>query len=77
MIKIKLFGALRLKCGLAGLEVYAGSVKEACRLLSKATGYPEKEFKNCTFMVNGKNVKYSAKLHEGDELMLLSPSGGG
>jgi len=77
MIKIKLFGALRLKCGIAAMDVYAMNVKEACRLLSKATGYPEKEFKNCTFMINGKSVRYSAKLHDGDELTLMSPSGGG
>ena len=52
-------------------------MRDACRLLSKATGFPEKEFKNCMFMINGKNAKYSSKLEDGDELVFLTPSGGG
>lgn len=77
MVTIRIFGALRLKCGMKGMEAYTDSVKDACRIVSKATGYPEKEFKHCLFMVNGQKVKYSAKLSDGDELVFLTPSGGG
>lgn len=77
MVKIKLFGSLRLKCGLPGMEVYTRSVKDACRLLSKATGFPVKEFKNCIIMVNGQNAKYTTALKPGDEVVFLAPSGGG
>ena len=77
MVNIKLFGALRLKCGISHMEVYSSSVKDACRLLSKATGFPEKDFKNCMFMINGQNARYSSKLEDGAELVFLTPSGGG
>lgn len=77
MVKIKLYGTLRLKCGMSGMEVYTDSIKDACGLLSRATGVPEKEFRRCTFAVNGKKVKYAAKLSDGDELVFLTPSGGG
>ena len=77
MVTIKIYGTLRLKCGLGQLETYTGSIKDACRLLALATGTPEKEFKHCTFAVNGKKVGFSAKLKDGDELVLLAPSGGG
>ncbi len=77
MVTIKLFGAMRLKCGIKIMEAYTDSVKDACRILSKATGFPEKDFKNCLFTINGQNAKYSSKLSDGDELVFLTPSGGG
>ena len=77
MIKIKLFGTLRLKTGFKGTEADITSVREAWQLLSDATGLPAKEFKKCIVSVNGKPSKVSAKLQEGDELSFFSPSGGG
>lgn len=77
MVTIKIFGTLRLKCGLGNMEAYTDSVKDACRILALATGTPEKEFRHCTFAVNGKKVGLSAKLKDGDELVFLAPSGGG
>ena len=77
MVTIKIYGTLRLKCGLGQMEAYTGSIKDACRILARATGTPEKEFKHCTFAVNGKKVPYGTSLKDGDELVFLAPSGGG
>ena len=77
MVKIKLFGTLRLKTGFKGTEADISSVREAWELLSKETGLPVKEFKKCIISVNGKQSKPSVKLQEGDELAFFSPSGGG
>lgn len=77
MVKIKLFGTLRLKTGFKGMEADITSVREAWQLLSDQTGLPAKEFRKCIISVNGQQSKASAKLQEGDELALFSPSGGG
>ena len=77
MVTIKLFGSLRLKTGFREMQAYASSVSEACGLLARATGYDKKEFNNCLFVINGRHAKYSSALNEGDELILMSPSGGG
>jgi molybdopterin converting factor small subunit len=77
MVTIKIYGTLRLKCGLGYMETYTDTIKDACRLLSLATGTPEKEFRHCNFAVNGKKVGIGTKLSDGDELVLLAPSGGG
>ena len=80
MIKIKLFGSLRLKTGCKGLEADSQNiktVKEACALMAEATGMTLAEDKNCVIMLNGKQAKISAKVSDGDELVFLAPSGGG
>ena len=77
MVKIKLFGTLRLKTGFKGTEADITSVREAWQLLSDMTGLPVKEFKKCIISVNGSQCKAGIKLQEGDELAFFSPSGGG
>ena len=77
MVKIKLFGTLRLKTGCKGIEVDVSTVKEGCEALSEATGLPFKEIKKCITVVNGAQAKLSAPLQDGDELAFFSPSGGG
>ena len=80
MIKIKLFGSLRLKTGCKGLEADSKDVrtiKEACVLMADTTGMATAEYKNCVIMLNGKQAKISSKLSDGDELVFLAPSGGG
>ena len=80
MIKIKLFGSLRLKTGCKGLEANSKDVrtiKEACVLMADTTGMTTAEYKNCVIMLNGKQAKISSKLSDGDELVFLAPSGGG
>ena len=68
MIKIKLFGSLRLKTGCKGLEADSQnikSVKEACALMGEATGMTLAEYKNCVIMLNGKQAKISSKVERG------------
>lgn len=77
MIKIKLFGTLRLKSGFKEMEADISAVREAWPLLAEATGLPSREFKKCIIALNGKPCKASVKLSDGDELTLFSPSGGG
>ena len=77
MVKIKLFGTLRLKTGFKGMEADIGTVKEACSLMAQATGLKEKEFRKCVVALNGRPCKMSAKVSDGDEVAFLSPSGGG
>lgn len=80
MIKIKLFGSLRLKTGCKGLEADSKDVrtiKEACVLMADTTGMTTAEYKNCVIMLNGKQAKISSKLSDDDELVFLAPSGGG
>lgn len=77
MVSIKLFGSLRLKTGFKGMEAYVSTVKEACEVIARATGWEIRDFKRCVFMVNGKQSKLSAALCDGDELVLMAPSGGG
>lgn len=77
MVKIKLFGSLRLKTGIKELDADISRVKEAFPLLASATGLKEKEFKQCVMLINGKQVKSNAMIFDGDELELLTPAGGG
>ena len=80
MIKIKLFGSLRLKTGCKCLDAQTEdvkTVKDACALMAEATGMKPSEYKNCVIMLNGKQTKLSSKLSDGDELVFLAPSGGG
>ena len=77
MVKIKLFGTLRLKTGFKGTEADITSVKEAWQLLSDKTGLPAKEFKKCIIAINGTPAKAGTPLQEGDEVAFFSPSGGG
>jgi molybdopterin converting factor small subunit len=77
MVKIKLFGTLRLKTGFKETEADISSIREAWEILSEATDTPAKEFRKCIVALNGKPCKASAKLSDGDEITLFSPSGGG
>ena len=80
MINIKLFGSLRLKTGFKGLDADSKdikTVKDACVLMADATGMTVGDYKNCVIMLNGRQIKPSSKLSDGDELVFLAPSGGG
>lgn len=77
MVTVKMFGPLRLKTEFKNFSAELHSVREACAEMEKRTGFPEKEFKACVFMVNGTPAKIRTKLKDGDELVFLAPSGGG
>ena len=77
MVKVKMFGPMRLKAEFRDFEAELSSVKEACTEVSKRTGMAEKELRACVFMINGKLSKLRSELKDGDELVFLAPSGGG
>ena len=77
MVKIKLFGTLRLKTGFKEMEADISGIRQAWDLLAQETGIPAKEFRKCILALNGTPCKASVKLSDGDELTLFSPSGGG
>lgn len=84
MVKVRLFGLLRLDTGLRELELEAGSVKELYPLLLDAakkarpdTTVTAKDIDGCIVMINGKQGKKSSILRSGDEVMLMSPVCGG
>ena len=84
MVKVKLFGLLRLDTGLKELELEANSVKELYPLILEAaptatpvTALTLKDMDGCIVMINGVQGKKSSKLAPGDEVMLMSPVCGG
>lgn len=79
MVKVKLFGLLRLDTGLKELELEANSVKELYPLIFEAarsarpgTAVTLKDMDGCIVMINGVQGKKSSKLAPG-----MSPVCGG
>ena len=84
MVRIGVYGVLRLDSGVKQLEAEAGNVQDMLRLVLEESKRikPDscvtmKDLKGCMVVVNGKMVKPNAKLHDGDEIMLVPASGGG
>lgn len=84
MVNVKLFGLFRLDTGIKELDAEAASVKELYPvLLAKAkeknpdTTITSKDIDGCIVVINGKQSKKSAKLRDGDKVMLMSPVCGG
>ncbi len=78
MITVKLYGLLRLDCGIKELTLEAGSiaaVKEA--LLAKSGRLTPKSLDGCVILINGKPGSRRSKLKEGDQVVLMSPVAGG
>ena len=84
MIKVRLFGILRLDTGVKELSLEARSVKElldaAAAELSRAkpeAGLDRKALSGCIVAVNGRQVNPSAALTDGDEVWLVPAIAGG
>ncbi len=84
MVKVKLFGLFRLDTGIKELELEAGSVKELYPLLlaearrvKPSTAISAADIDGCIIVINGVQSKKSARLHDGDVVMLMSPVCGG
>lgn len=84
MVKVKLFGLLRLDTGLKELEADVKTVKELYAVLlneaKKAkpdTKVTAKDIDGCIVMINGSAGKKTSRLSDGDEVMLMSPVCGG
>lgn len=74
MIKVKIFGVIRLKAGVSGFETNVQSLAELKGILP---GITRKEANDLVVLVNGKKVKNSYRFKDGDEVVFLSPAGGG
>ena len=84
MVQVRLFGLFRLDTGIKRLEAEADTVKDLYPiLLEKAREYnPETtitsaDIDGCIVIINGKQSRKNSKLHDGDEVMLMSPVCGG
>lgn len=75
MIKIKVYGLMRLDSGIKELEAEAGTLRE---IISRLPPELDREkLRRCSLFVNGRPAKLSARLKDGDELQILSPVAGG
>jgi len=78
-VKIKLFGLLSIYGGPRTVSVQANTVGEALKIAG-AMGVDKSLLKEALIFVNDRPVRNSRrtyKLNDGDEIALLSPSGGG
>ena len=74
MIKVKIFGVVSLKTNVSEFET---NVKNVDELLGIIPGISRKEAKDLVLLVNGKAVRNSHRFKDGDEVVMLSPAGGG
>ena len=74
MIKVKIFGVVSLKANVSEFET---NVKNVDELLGIIPGISRKEAKDLVLLVNGKAVRNSYRFKDGDEVVMLSPAGGG
>ena len=84
MVRVKLFGLLRLDTGLKELTAQADSVKALYPILLEETKRANPETKitaadidGCIVVINGRQGRKSSRLSEGDEVWLMSPVCGG
>ena len=84
MIKVKIFGLLRMDTGLKELWLEGEKVKDLYpRILAEAkkqnpgTKIGAKDIDGCIIMINGVQGKKSSTLCDGDTVMLMSPVCGG
>ena len=84
MVHVKLFGLLRLDTGLKTLDAEAGDVRalypillDEARRAKPETKITAADIDGCIVVVNGKKSKKTARLHDGDEVWLMSPVCGG
>ena len=84
MVNVKLFGLFRLDTGIKEMNVDANCVKdlyplllEEAKRINPSTTITAKDIDGCIVVINGKQSRKSAKLKDGDQLMLMSPVCGG
>lgn len=82
MIKVKLFGLLRLDTGIKEFGTDAKTVKELRAALlkeakSRGAALSAEDIDGCIVIINGVQQKKNSRLKDGDEVMLMSPVCGG
>ena len=76
MIRVKLYGLLRIESGIKERQLEAATVKEVLEELERC-GIPRKKLDATVILVNGKNANKRSKLTDGDTVTLMSPVAGG
>ncbi len=74
MVQVKLFGKARLQSGVKSFECEAKTVNE---LMKQVPNMKKKDVKDLVLLVNGKPVKKFYRFKDGDQVVLMSPVGGG
>jgi len=74
MVRVKIFGVARLKAGVPSFESDAETLQE---LWKTVPGLTRKEAKDLLAFVDGKAVGKKYRFQDGDEVVLMSPAGGG
>ena len=84
MIRVRLFGTLRLDSGIRELSLEECEFCQLPRLtaaamekLSPGTKVNEETLKRCLVTVNGQPARRKTRLSSGDEICFFSPAAGG
>ena len=73
-VKVSLYGVVRLKTGMSAFEAEAETLDG---LKKQIPGVTPKEAKDLIVLVNGEKAGRRCQLKPGDEVVLMSPAGGG
>lgn len=73
-VKVRLYGVVRLKTGTACFEAEADTLEGLKRQIP---GVTPKEAKDLIVLVNGEKARRRYQFKTGDEVVLMSPAGGG
>ncbi len=73
-VKVRLYGVVRLKTGTACSEAEAETLDGLQRQIP---GVTPREAKDLIVLVNGKQAGRRYRFKTGDEVVLMSPAGGG
>ena len=77
MISVQLYGVVRLKAGVAKLELDETQVKTLHDLKGVLPGISRKEAEDLLVLVNGGKAEKHYRFQNGDTVVFLSPAGGG
>ena len=77
MYKVQLFGIVRLKTGVASLELDEKQVTTLHDLKGMLPGISRKEADDLLVLINGGKAKKHYRFKNGDTVVFLSPAGGG
>ena len=77
MYKVQLLGIVRLKTGVASLELDEKQVTTLYDLKGRLPGISRKEADDLLVLINGGKAKKHYRFKNGDTVVFLSPAGGG
>lgn len=74
MVQVRMFGMARFQSGVKSFECDAKTVNE---LMNQVPNMKRRDVRDLVILVNGKSVSKRYRFKEGDEVVLMSPIGGG